>query len=247
MRRGFLALVCVLAFGISASAQGQAGPARVTGGGGTRVGVSGDAQVEAQPDTAVVLLAVVTQNRNASEAQAENASRTDAVVKAVRAAAGQGAEVQTSGYSLQPQYAYKENQPPLITGYIARNGVAVTMSELNRVGAVIDAASQAGANTVDNISFTLRRDEQARASALAAATREAVSKARVIAQALGGRVVRVVEVQESGTVRPIPVRQREMYDARVASAPAAPPTPIEPGSLTITSQVQLVAEIETQP
>lgn len=249
MRRHLMTLVCVLAFGLTAAAQegaaGREGPARITGGGATRVVVSGDARVEAQPDTAVVLLAVVTQNRNASEAQAENASRTDAVVRAVRAAAGRGAEVQTSGYSLQPQYAYKENQPPLITGYIARNGVAVTMSELGRVGAVIDAASQAGANSVDSISFTLRRDEQARASALAAATREAVGKARTIAQALGGRLLRVAEVQETGTVRPMPVLQRESFDMRVASAAAAPPTPIEPGSLTIISHVQVVAEIET--
>ena len=244
MRRGLMTLACVLALSLSAAA--QEGPQRVTAGGMTRVVVSGDARVEAQPDTALVLVAVVTESRNASEAQAENASRTEAVVRAVRAAAGRTGEVQTSGYSLQPQYVYKDNQTPTITGYVARNGVAVTTGELNRVGAIIDAASQAGANTVDGISFTLRRDEQARAQALTAATREAVGKAQTVAQALGGRVVRVVEVQETSAARPIPVMRRETFDARVASAPAAPPTPIEPGSLTITAQVQLVAEIEKQ-
>src|SRR5688572_21423055 len=156
----------------------------------TRVVVTGDAFAEAQPDTAVVTLAVVTQNASASEAQAENASRTDAVVRAVRAAAGAGAEVRTSGYSLQPQYAYKEGAPPTITGYLARNAVTVTTGELARVGAVIDAGSRAGANSVDGLSFTLRRDEGARQKALADATREALAKARVIAQTLGGRGVR---------------------------------------------------------
>lgn len=209
-----------------------------------RVVVTGEASVQSQPDTAVLTVAVVTQNASASEAQGENASKTDAVVRAVRAAAGTGAEVSTSGYSLQPQYAYKEGAPPSITSYIVRNAVTVTTGELNRVGAVIDAASRAGANSVDGLSFTLRRDEQARQRALSDATREALAKARAIAQTLGGRVVRVVEVQEAGAFRPpIPLYAGEF--GRAVTAQAAAPTPVEPGSLEIRAQVQLVAEVET--
>ena len=224
---------------------GARGDAPGAGRGLTRVTVSGDAVVESRPDTAVLTLAVVTQNASASEAQAENASRTEAVVRAVRAAAGAGAEVETSGYSLQPQYAYKEGAPPTITSYIARNAVTVTMGELNRVGAVIDAASRAGANSVDNLSFTLRRDEEPRDRALTAATREAMRKARVVAEALGGRVLRVVEVQEAGTVRPpVPVPyQREL---KAVADMAAAQTPVEVGTLEVRSEVQLVAEIEAK-
>ncbi|MDT5158927.1 MAG: uncharacterized protein QOH51_3284 [Acidobacteriota bacterium] len=211
----------------------------------TRVVVSGDATVQAQPDTAILTVAVVTQNSSASEAQAENASKTDAVVRAIKAAAGASAEVKTSGYSLQPQYAYKEGTPPTITNYLARNAVTVTLGELNRVGSCIDAASRAGANSVDGLAFTLRRDEQPRRQALADATREAVSKARVIADALGGHVVRIVEVQEAGAVRPTPI-----YEAgaagRVSMSAQTAPTPVESGSLEIRAQVQLVAEIETK-
>lgn len=211
----------------------------------TRVHVTGDSIVQAQPDTAIVVIAVVTQRTSAVEAQQENARQSDAVVRAVRAAAGAGAEVKTSGYSLQPQRVYRENQPPTITGYEARNAVTVTLSDLTRVGAVIDAAAQAGANNIDSLAFTLRRDRPARDQALTEATREALNKAQVIAQALGGRVVRIVEVQEAGAVRPpIPVYRAEM-DVMQARA-AAPPTPIEVGSLEIRSQVQLIAEIEAR-
>lgn len=207
-----------------------------------RVTVSGEAIVETQPDTAVLQLAVVTQDASASEAQAANAARTEAVVRAVRAAAGPGAEVKTSGYSLQPQYAYKEGAPPTITSYIARNSVTVTTGQLGRVGPVIDAASRAGANTVDSLSFTLRRDDEPRDRALAEATREALRKARVVAAALGGRVGRVVELQESGTVRP-PVPIPYQREARLAAD--AVQTPVEPGTLEVRAQVQLVVEIET--
>ena len=211
-----------------------------------RVVVTGEATVQAEPDTVVVTLAVVTQNASASEAQAENASKADAVVRAVRAVTGVK-EVKTSGYSLQPQYAYKEGVPPSITSYIVRNSVNVTVGDVGQTGAVIDAGSRAGANSVDGLSFMLRNDAQARQRALAEATREALSKARTVATTLGGSVVRVVEVQEAGAFRPpVPLYTAE-FGRAAGTAQAATPTPVEPGSLEIRAQVQLVAEVETRP
>ena len=209
----------------------------------TRVNVTGDSIIQAQPDTAILTISVVTQARNALDAQQQNATKTDAVIRALKAAAGSGAEIKTSGYSLQPQRVYKENQPPTITGYEARNSVTVTTSDLSKIGTIIDAAAQAGSNDVAGISFTLRQDRPARDRALSEATREAVSKAQVIAQALGGRVVRIVEVQEEGFQQrpPVPLAQ---YDT-LSMAREKVATPIEIGSLDITSRVQLIAEVET--
>jgi hypothetical protein len=227
----------------NAGGQAVAGPGR--GANVVRVVVTGEASVEAQPDTVVVTLAVVTQNASASEAQAENAARTDAVLRAVRAAAGVR-EVKTSGYSLQPQYAYKEGAPPTVTGYIVRNAVHVTLGDVRQTGAVIDAGSRAGANTVEGLAFLLRDDAQARQRALAGATREALAKARIVAQTLGGSLLRVVEVQEAGAFRPpVPVYSGE-FSRSAGIAQAAAPTPVEPGSLEIRAQVQLVAEVEVR-
>jgi len=206
----------------------------------TTVTVTGDARVTAQPDTAIVSVSVVTQNRSAVEAQQQNAAQTTAVINALKRAAS-GAEIKTSGYALVPQRVYKENQPPTITGYEARNSISVTLSDLTKVGAAIDAATEAGANNIDGVSFTLRNDRAARGRALAEATREAVAKAETLAQTLGGRVVRIVAVRENGANSPRPViyAQQESF-ARVAAAD----TPIEVGTLEISAQVQLVAEIE---
>lgn len=207
----------------------------------TRVMVAGNSIVQAQPDTAIVTVSVVTQNRQALGAQQDNAGKTDAVIRALKAAAGSGAEIKTSGYSLQPQRVYKEGQPPTITGYEARNSVTVTLGDLTKLGNVIDAAAQSGANDVSGISFTLRQDRPARDRALSEATREAVSKAQVIASALGGRVVRILEVQEEGFQQrpPVPVYQTETFMAKSTVS-----TPIEVGSLDISSRVQLIAEVE---
>ena len=208
---------------------------------GTRITVSGDAIVQAQPDTAILTISVVTQARRALEAQQANAAKTEAVIQALKAAAGTGAEIKTSGYSVQPQRMYRENQPPTITGYEARNTVTVTTSALTKVGTLIDASSQAGANDIAGIAFTLRQDRPARDRALVEATSEAMHKAEMIARALGRKVTRIVEVQEEGFLRPPqPIYQTEAFMAKRDSVA----TPIEVGSLDISSRVMLIAEVE---
>jgi uncharacterized protein YggE len=211
----------------------------------TRVMIVGDSIVQAQPDTAILTLSVVTQNRSAILAQQGNATKTDAVVRALKAVAGTGAEVKTSGYSVQPQRVYKENQPPTITGYEVRNTVTVTTSDLTKVGSIIDAAAQAGSNDISGIAFTLRQDRNAHDRALSEATLEAVAKARMIANALGGRVVRIVEVQEEGFQQRPPVLNFAYEGMTAGLQKAGVATPIEVGSLEITSRVQVIAEVES--
>src|SRR5438477_4704995 len=209
----------------------------------TTVTVAGEATTRVEPDTAVLVLAVVTQSAQAITAQQENARKSDALTTAVKNLAGSSAEIKTSDYTLQPRYDYRENQLPKIIAYDARNSVIVTTSDLGNVGAVIDAASRAGANSIDSVSFTLRQTSPARGQALANATQQAMNKARSIAQALGGRVLRVVEENEGSTVAAEPQANqmvRESYNATKMM-----PTPITAGQLSIRSNVQLIVEIES--
>ena len=210
----------------------------------TKVTVAGEATTRVEPDTAVLVLAVVTQSAQAITAQQENARKSDAVTTAVKNIAGSSAEIKTSDYTLQPQYGYRENQLPRIVGYDARNSVIVTTSDLMNVGAVIDAASRAGANSIDSVSFTLRQTSPARGQALADATQQAMNKARSIAQALGGRVLRVVEENEGATVAAEP-QAYNMVAGESYNATKMRPTPITAGQLSIRSNVQMIVEIES--
>jgi uncharacterized protein len=216
----------------------------------TRVTVTGEANLKAQLDAAVIILSVVTQNAQALNAQQENARKSDAVIHAVQDSAGSSAEIKTSDYSLQPQYDYRYNKLPKIIGYDARNSVSVTMTDLNGVGKVIDAASRAGANSIESVSFILRENSPARGQTLATATQQAMGKAQSIAQAMRGRVLRVVEEQEGSATN----RAAESgLDARVLRASMnqdfskLKPTPLEAGTLNVRSDVQLVVEIEASP
>ena len=209
----------------------------------TKVTVAGEAMTKVEPDAAVLVLSVVTQNSQAIVAQQENARKSDSVSNAVKNIAGASAEIKTSDYSLQPQYDYRDNRLPKIIGYDARNSVIVTMSDLKNVGAVIDAASRAGANSIDNVSFILRQTSPARGQALAEATQQAMNKAHSIAQALGGHVLRVVEENESATIAGNQVVESQAdMDYTMARKTV---TPITSGQLNIKSNVQLIVEIES--
>ena len=214
----------------------------------TRVAVAGETNMKAQPDAAVVVLSVITQGTQAFNAQQDNARKSDAVIHALQESAGANPEIKTSDYSLRPQYDERYNKLPKIIGYEARNSVMVTMGDLSRVGAVIDAASRAGANSVESVSFILRDNSPARGQALAEASRQAMSKAQSIAQSMGGRVVRVVEEQEAGVnampeARPISGAYEDITAKRIMVANA---TPVQSGTLNVTSRVQLVVEIEAK-
>lgn len=217
----------------------------------TRVTVAGETSMKAQPDAATVVLSVITQSPQALNAQQDNARKSEAVIQALKASAGADPEIKTSDYSLQPRYDYRYNKLPKIIGYEARNSVMVTMGDLTKVGSVIDAASRAGANSVENVSFILRDNSPARGQALAEASRQAMTKAQSIAQAMGGKVVRVVEQQEAGTTRtPTPTESGLDYSAyseelRMAKMPSRP-TPVQAGALNVSSRVQVVVEIQAR-
>jgi len=214
----------------------------------TKVTVAGEATTRVEPDTATLTISVVTQSGQALTAQQENARKSKAVADAVKAKAA-SAEVKTSDYTLQPQYDYRNNKLPKIIGYDARNSVIVMMTDLEGVGAVIDAASQAGANSIDGISFTLKQTSPARGQALADATQQAMNKANSIAQALGGRVSRVVEENESAAVSTPMAGAGEALDQKITNGRFAQyklndVTPVASGPLNIKAKVQLIVEIE---
>src|SRR5690606_25019926 len=144
------------------------------------------------------ILSVVTEAKQALAAQQENARRSDAVGKAVEEAiAGSVAEIKTGNYTLSPQMDYYSDLPK-IKGYSARNTVTVSIDALDKVGSVIDAATAAGANSVEGIDFVVAGDGPGQGSALAAASRQAMAKAEAVASSRGGRIVRVVQTTEGG-------------------------------------------------
>jgi len=158
------------------------------------------------------------------------------VTQALRRLTIPEADIQTVQFSLQPVFEYPREGTPRLTGYEATNLVKVTVRDLTRVGAVIDAAVQAGANVVQDVAFALRDEAEVRATALTRAIQDARSKAQVMARALNVNLGRVINATE--TTAPIvfpPVARAE------AGAGGVPP--ISPGQIEVQATVNVVYAI----
>lgn len=165
----------------------------------TRITVTGDSQAKVSPDTAVITFSVVTQGKQAVEAQQLNAKKSEDVKKAVESiTADAKAEIKTSDYSLNPEQDYYSGKMPKILGYEVRNSVTVSIDRLDRVGSIIDAATAAGANSVQGISFVVGETSPVQGEALKLATKQALAKAESVAASLNGKIVRVVQTIEGG-------------------------------------------------
>lgn len=203
--------------------------------------VTGDARVSARPDRVQIDLGVQTQAPQSQDAAGANARVCDAVLAAVRRAAGSGAQIKTVSYQLSPNYQYHSGGEPTITGYTALNVVQVQLDELARIGDVLDAATRAGANRVQGIQWTLRDQDTVRAQALREAATRARAEAQVLAGALDLRILRVLTLEESSP-QIVPVRVH-MAMARATAGAAEAPTPVEAGTLDVSASVTLTVEV----
>jgi uncharacterized protein YggE len=202
--------------------------------------VSADAKVTVKPDRVQIEIGVSTRATQSQEAAAQNARQVESMLAAVHKAVP-SAVLKTISYSLNPNYDYHvSGGEPTVTGYTAMNGVQVTLDDLEKIGGVIDAAAQAGANHVQGIQFTLRDQDAVRAEALREAALRARAQADVLAAALGLKVVRVLSAEENSP-RFTPI-MRPMA-GRAAMSSAAVTTPVEAGTLDVAAEVTLSVEV----
>ena len=198
--------------------------------------VSGQASVELPADQAEISFAMETRAEEASAAASANAAEMTRVIQAIRSAGFPGVEIETFGYSLQPQYSTNDQRVRSIVGYVAHNNVRVTIDDVEQLGRLIDVAVGAGANRVAGIAFSASDTEGARAQALAEAVANARAQAQAIAASLGYELGPPLEVR-GGAQRPPPIAYQEA--ALRAFSDQAAPTPIEPGSQTVDANVTI--------
>jgi len=208
----------------------------------TGILVQGNGEVNVRPDLARISLGVQNQATDSTAAAQTNADRTAKVIDAVKRAGVAERDIQTSNYSIYPQYDNRPrpNQPgqfeQVLTGYQVSNTVRVTVRKIVDTGRVLDAAVKAGANVAQGIQFDLDvpTAAKARADALRAAVTDALSKARVIADAAGVKQIVLVAIIENGA----PGIIRPVYEGMaMRSAVSDATTPVQAGENTVTASV----------
>jgi len=206
------------------------------------VSVTGVGEVMASPDLAILSVAVETTATKAGDAVNENATRSAKVATALRGMLTKEDKLTTTSYSVEPRYDTRPRGEPgeaRIIGYIARNEVQVEVHKIDAIGGLIDAGIGAGANRVSGLQFTLsNRNEQLRA-ALQKAAGEARAQAESVATALGVTLKQLI----SATTSTGPIFARRL-DVGMVAREAHAPTPIEPGTVSVSATLQVTYEIE---
>jgi uncharacterized protein YggE len=197
---------------------------------GTLLDVTATGKTTRVPDLATIRAGVVTQAATAAAALSDNANRMSAVLSALKRAGIQPRDIATANVSLQPQYRYEDNKPPVITGYQATNNVSIRFRDIAKSGAILDALVAQGANQIDGPNLSLDQPDAALDEARVDAVKRAQARAQLYAKAAGLSVSRILTIAEGGEIAgpppPMPVY-------RMAAAKAAD-TQVMPGESDVT-------------
>lgn len=199
--------------------------------------VSGSGTASAQADEATIILGVQTEGEIASEASKRNAKSMNAIINALKSLGITEENMKTVSYSVRPIYSPKNYTK--IIGYRVTNMISVKVTDMDLIGAVIDAAVENGANRISGVSFGLsqeRREELVR-KAYTAALKDAEDKATLIAKTLGLKITGVYSVSE----RVYQPYQPYRYEFAVEALKG---TPIIGGKLSISVTVQVIYTFE---
>jgi uncharacterized protein len=212
--------------------------------------VVGRGEVKAKPDIATVNLGVEVTAPTVSEAMAEANARMKTILAAMKALGIADKDIQTSNFSIN----FERREPtaaavPEATSgakpggaqtpsgfYRVNNMIQVTIRNLDKVGDVLDAAVEAGANNVWGVSFGLDDTDALETQAREKAVADARARAESLARLNGVTVGDVIAISEVVGGNPSPM-YAEAASFRGLGGGGAP---VEPGELTFATQIQIV-------
>lgn len=204
------------------------------------ISVSAEGTVKVKPDMAYINVGVQTENQSSKAAQQDNAAKMNKVMQILNDLKIADSDIKTSQYTIYPieTYSEKDNRS-YITGYRVINTLEITIRDIAKVGAVIDAVTANDANTVSNIRFTVADPDKYYLQALENATLKAKSKADVLAKQFGIKIGLPSQINESGGGYNPPVLYSRMEGVKAVMDSAAA-TSISSGELEIRASVGLV-------
>lgn len=206
--------------------------------------LSASATILKPSDELQLKIGVVTLGKTAEEALAENSSKMQNILVALTSIQLTKEDYETSQFSITPSYTpYPKDAPadwrPSINGYEVTNTILIHTQRLGSAGQIIDAANQAGANSITDIRFGLRNSRDYWTEALTAAGSNAVKDAQAIAAATGVKLARVLSL----SLNHAQVNSPQINFACMAKTRETV-TPIEAGDVSITANVTIIYEIE---
>ncbi len=243
MRIKFLLISAVLLAAVALSACGAttvvSNPAPTQ----RSLSVTGTGLVYLTPDVAYINIGVHTEKPTATDAVSANNDQTQQVVNALENSGVDAKDIRTTNFSIYPNTPYdSQTGKPGTTTYVVDNTVYVTVRQLDKLGDLLDATVQAGANNVNSIQFDVFDKSSAIQQARDQAVKDAQTQAQGLASASG---VTLGNVQTISFTNNIPQPVTDVYGKGGGGLSAAPASvPINTGQLTLTVTVDMTYELK---
>ncbi len=242
-------LVALAAFMVGRQVAPAATPTVVTSGGGTvaagparTISVSGIGEAQGIPNIATVQVGVEIFAETAAEATGENERFISAVLETLKDAGIEEKDVQTTNYNMWVEQRYGDNGPIGIAGYRVSNQVNVVVRDVDKLGDVLAAVTDAGANNIFGINFGVEDTTALQDEARANAMENAREKAQQLADMSGVTLGKVISVSEGSVGGGVPMPMMEMAMAEAAMDGGT--VSVSPGQLSYNSSVSVVFAIE---
>lgn len=197
-----------------------------------RFKVFGKGTVSAKPDTAQIIIGVITENVQLEVAQQENARTTQQVINSIIELGVLPKNIQTASYNIRANYDYI-NGKQVFRGYEVTNNLKVLIRNINSAGEIIDTAVKNGANSLSGIIFIVSNETKYYYEALRLAVEDAQNKARVMASELNVKLYSTpiqINEQAEETITPLVMTLKSTGGT----------TPIEAGENMITADIEAV-------
>lgn len=219
--------------------------------------VHADAKRFAKPDIAMASFTVRKENASLKTAQDEVSTLTNRVVGYLKQEGVAEKDIKSTAFNIYPQEKY-ESYPcvytpgidykcpprPAVKTYVVESSYEVKMRDLDKVGALIAGASNAGANEIGSLRFVL--DDPILENLRREAREEAIGKAREeakkLSRSLGVRLGDLISFNDAGGS--VPIYDRYSFGKGGAIAETVPPPAINAGESEISVSVFLVYEIK---
>jgi len=202
--------------------------------------VSGSATAHTKTDKVIISLGVETTDKTAEKTLLSNSNLMNKVMDALKQSGVQQNETSTSAFSIKPNYNYsKYGDRGNLSGFTVSNSIQIESSSINNVSQWIDTAVQAGANTVNDVYFSVSEEklQNIKNMLLKEAVANAKTKADIVAAASGLNIagIKSITVGEIG-IPPVP---GPLYSKSVSSDEASS-TPILAGEQQVSITVSIV-------
>ena len=203
------------------------------------ISISTTANTEIAPDTAELSFAVKTSdNKSMQKASLMNKDISEKIYNLLKEQinTANGDYIKTSNYNATPVYSYNGNKRTL-DKYEVSNRVTVHTKSLDKLGSMIDKATEAGATNIDTLNFSVSNYESQCNSLIEIATKKANTRAGIAAKGVGGNLDGIRSMDISCTEQSNYSTPRFYMAKNMLADAASPSTAISSGVIKVYANV----------